>query len=96
MNHSPALTEWCNGCSVRRAVRGELCDRCLMLNRPSFAYVCEHGGHWCRRCQRYVTPEESDVGLPRRCPHCHNIRLRFDPPLDGYHSNTAKDGNSTP
>lgn len=50
----------------------------------SFADVCEHGGHWCKLCQRYVEVLESDNGLPRRCAECGSIRLRFDPPVEGF------------
>lgn len=47
--------------------------------------ICAHGGHWCRRCQRYVTPERDDVhGQPDRCPRCAGTRLRWDPPVPGF------------
>lgn len=46
--------------------------------------VCAHGGHWCRRCQRYVVPVDDDHGRGRRCPRCDGISLRWDPPLPGF------------
>jgi DNA-directed RNA polymerase subunit RPC12/RpoP len=46
--------------------------------------VCEHGGYWCRACQRFVVPEEDDHGRGRRCPRCDGIRLRYHPPLPGF------------
>ena len=56
-----------------------------VLSRASFADIAEHGGHWCAWCIRYVTPEWSDVGLPVRCATCGSFRVRFDPPVPGYH-----------
>lgn len=63
------------------------------MDRPapalSLANIAEHGGHCCRDCQRYVDPDISDVGQPNKCPRCDSTRLRFDPPVLGYHQPAA-------
>lgn len=51
----------------------------------NFIDVAEFGGHWCRRCQRYVAVAESDQGRPRSCERCGSHSLRFDPPVEGFH-----------
>lgn len=49
-----------------------------------FIDIAEHGGHWCRRCQRYVEAVVSDVGQPLTCPRCKTAHLRWDPPVPGF------------
>lgn len=58
----------------------------LPLRRPQarFIDIAEHGGHWCRRCWRYVEVEQSDTGQPDQCATCGSIRLRWDPPVPGF------------
>lgn len=52
----------------------------------SFINICEHGGHWCRRCSSYVTVAQSDQGRPAACEKCGSISLRFDPAVEGFHA----------
>lgn len=49
-----------------------------------FAKICAFGGHWCGRCQRYVAVATSDQGRPAACEQCGNVKLRFDPPVEGF------------
>jgi DNA-directed RNA polymerase subunit RPC12/RpoP len=52
--------------------------------KQSFLDLCANGGHWCKRCSRYVIPIDSDQGLPLACPYCGGHRIRFDPPVPGF------------
>lgn len=49
-----------------------------------FKNICAFGGYWCRRCQRYVAVATSETGRPNACQQCGSIKLRFDPPIEGF------------
>ena len=49
-----------------------------------FADVCEHGGHFCKRCQRFVSVIDSEDGY-LKCERCGCRRVKFCPPVPDYH-----------
>ena len=54
--------------------------------RADFANVCEHGGFFCKACQRFVSLNESAADHGRRqCGKCGSYRVKFCPPIPDYH-----------
>ena len=54
-----------------------------LTTSPGLADVAEHGGHFCKRCQRYVPIEDASSGY-FKCGVCGSTNIRFDPPLPGF------------